>query len=681
MLLNSPYSPNETWDKLPNAVQQTILEKNLEVYLIDGDRVANEAGMGNRVNTVMQTCFFALAKVLPKDQAIAKIKEAIQKTYGKRGKAVVEQNFRAVDATLEHLYRLEIPSQVSSQIAMIPSVPSTAPDFVRNVLGVMIAGHGDSLPVSAMPVDGTYPSGTTQYEKRNIADLVPVWESDLCIQCGKCVLVCPHAVIRAKVYDPAQLEHAPKDFKSANAMWKELPNTRYSLQVAVEDCTGCSLCVEVCPAKDKSHAGRKAINMMPQVPLVEMERQNWDFFLGLPEILEQKSESLKFTNVKNVQLLEPMFEFSGACAGCGETPYLKLLTQLFGDRAIVANATGCSSIYGGNLPTTPWSVNKLGRGPAWSNSLFEDNAEYGLGMRLTIEKQTQYARELISSLRDQLGDELADGLLEADQHDQAGIEAQRERVASLKQKLEHLTDNQAKDLVSLADVLVKKSVWIVGGDGWAYDIGYGGLDHVIASGANVNILVMDTEVYSNTGGQASKATPLAAVAKFASAGKPRAKKNLGRLAMEYGNVYVAQIAMGASDSQTVKAFIEAESYEGVSIIIAYSHCIAHGIDMSKGLEQQKLATLSGHWSLYRYDPRLKLEQHNPLQLDSKAPSIGLKEYAYNETRYKMLAQSNPEAAERLMREAQSQVNTHWLELERMASDGTSETKVIPASSA
>ena len=666
VLLNSPYSPSETWQKLPAAVQKTILEKNLELYVIDGDRVARDAGMGNRVNTVMQTCFFALAKVLPKDQAIAKIKDTIQKTYGKRGKAVVEQNFKAVDSTLEHLSRVDIPSAASSQIAMIPPVPNDAPDFVRNVLGVMIAGHGDSLPVSAMPIDGTYPSGTTKHEKRSIADFVPVWETDLCIQCGKCVLVCPHAVIRAKVYEPAQLENAPKDFKSAAAMWKELPNTLYSLQVAVEDCTGCSLCVEVCPAKDKSHAGRKAINMMPQAPLVETERKNWDFFLGLPEILEQTSDALKFTNVKNVQLLEPLFEFSGACAGCGETPYLKLMSQLFGDRAIIANATGCSSIYGGNLPTTPWSMNKLGRGPAWSNSLFEDNAEYGLGMRLTVEKQNQYARELVSRLSDRLGEELTKGLLEADQHDQAGIDAQRIRVEELKQKLEHLPDNEAKDLSSLADVLVEKSVWIVGGDGWAYDIGYGGLDHVIASGANVNILVMDTEVYSNTGGQASKSTPMAAVAKFASAGKPRSKKNLGRLAMEYGNVYVAQIAMGASDSQTVKAFLEAERYDGVSIIIAYSHCIAHGIDMSKGLEQQKLASISGHWPLYRFDPRLKLEGKNPLQLDSKAPSIPLKEYAYNETRYKMMAQSNPEAAEALMKEAQSQVNMHWLELERMA---------------
>jgi pyruvate-ferredoxin/flavodoxin oxidoreductase len=663
-LLNSPYGPDEVWDHLPRPVQEQIIDKKLKFYAIDAYSVAKETGMGVRINTIMQTCFFAISGVLPREEAIARIKEAIRKTYSKRGEAVVQKNFAAVDAALAHLHEIPVLERATSTIEMPPAVPPEAPEFVQKVTAEMIAGRGDLLPVSALPADGTYPSGTTQWEKRNLALEVPVFEPDICIQCGKCVLVCPHAVIRSKVVDEAALADAPPTFKYADARWRQLKGQKYTLQVSVEDCTGCALCVEVCPAKDKSQVGRKAINMQPQLPLREQERENWNFFLSLPEV--PRHEGLKFNSVKNVQLLRPLFEFSGACAGCGETPYLTLLTRLFGDHAIVANATGCSSIYGGNLPTTPWSFNEQGRGPAWSNSLFEDNAEFGLGMRLTVDTQTRYARDLVGRLRDIIGDELADALLNADQSDEAGIDAQRERVAELKAKLAGRDDAASRDLLSLADVLVKKSVWIVGGDGWAYDIGYGGLDHVLASGRNVNVLVLDTEVYSNTGGQASKATPLAAVAKFAAGGKPRPKKDLGMMAMSYGNVYVAQVAMGASDTQTVRAFLEAEAYDGPSIIIAYSHCIAHGIDMAKGMHQQKLATDSGYWPLYRYDPRLKAEGKNPLQLDSRAPRIPLKDYAYNETRYRMLTQSNPEAAARLLAEAQATVLEHWRRYEQMA---------------
>jgi pyruvate-ferredoxin/flavodoxin oxidoreductase len=663
LLVNSPFDLNTVWDELPRTVQQTILEKKLRLFVIDGDRVALEAGMGGRVNTVMQTCFFALSGVLPREEAILKIKDAIQKTYGKRGEAVVQKNFAAVDSTLEHLYEVKIPEVVSSVRDLMASVPDGAPDFVRNVLGEMIAGRGDALPVSALPVDGTYPSGTARFEKRGIADAVPVWESELCIQCGKCVLVCPHAVIRAKVIEPASLENAPDGFKSAKAMWKELPDHRYTLQVSSLDCTGCTLCVEVCPAKDKSNVSRKAINMIPVRDLPAMTREHWDYFIGLPEILEQSQPApLHFTNVKNVQLLEPLFEFSGACAGCGETPYLKLLTQLFGDRAVVANATGCSSIYGGNLPTTPWATNKRGRGPAWSNSLFEDNAEYGLGMRLTLDKQGEYARELVSSLCDQIGTELAQAILNADQSGLEGIEAQRDRIAELKSKLIGLDSPEARDLSSVADALVQKSVWIVGGDGWAYDIGSGGLDHILASGANLNVLVLDTEVYSNTGGQASKSTPLGAVAKFASSGKARPRKNLGQLAIDHGRVYVAQVAMGGNDAQTIRAFLEAEAYPGVSIIIAYSHCIAHGIDMTKGMTQQKLAVNSGHWPLYRFDPRLE----RSMQLDSKTPSVPLREYRMNETRFRVLTQTHPTEAEAFLHDAELEVRQRWRNLERLA---------------
>ncbi|RMF90684.1 MAG: 4Fe-4S dicluster domain-containing protein, partial [Nitrospinota bacterium] len=620
--------------------------------------------LGVRINTIMQTCFFAISGVLPREEAIIRIKEAIQKTYGKRGEAVVRQNFAAVDAALERLYRVEVPAQVTSRIELPPVVPDSAPEFVRNVTAELIAGRGDRLPVSALPADGTFPTATARWEKRNIALEVPVWEPDICIQCGKCVLVCPHAVIRAKVYDEEALAGAPKSFKSAKARWRELGEKRYTLQVSVEDCTGCALCVEVCPAKDKTQVRRKAINMQPQRPLREQERENWEFFLRLPDTPEDGG--LRFHTVKDVQLLQPLFEFSGACAGCGETPYLKLLTQLFGDRLLVANATGCSSIYGGNLPTTPWAQNKAGRGPAWSNSLFEDNAEFGLGMRLALDRQTAYARQLVQQLRNLIGTELATALLNADQSTQEGIEAQRQRVAELKARLAGHDEPAVRDLLSLADVLVKRSVWIVGGDGWAYDIGYGGLDHVLASGYDVNVLVMDTEVYSNTGGQASKATPRAAVAKFAASGKANPKKDLGMIAMTYRNIYVAQVAMGADDTQVVRAFLEAEAYEGPSLIIAYSHCIAHGIDMSKGMQQQKLAVESGYWPLYRYHPDRIAQGKNPLQLDSKAPKIPLERYVYNEVRYRMLLQSHPETAKKLLEEAQRDVEERWHRYEQMA---------------
>jgi pyruvate-ferredoxin/flavodoxin oxidoreductase len=678
LLLNTTHGPTEVWDQLPRLVQGKILEKRLRLFVIDGDAVAQQTGMGGRINTIMQTCFFAISGVLPREEAIAHIKHAIAKTYGKRGEAVVQQNYDAVDATLAHLHEVPIPAAITSGLELPPTVPAAAPAFVQEVTAIMIAGRGDELPVSAMPVDGTFPTGTTQWEKRNIALEVPAWEEALCIQCGKCVLVCPHAVIRAKVYDEQALRGAPTSFKSAPARWKELGDQKYTLQVAVEDCTGCTLCVEVCPAKDKSHVGRKAINMVPQLPLRDAERENWEFFLDLPEFPRVPTPpeadggevaGLHFTNIKNVQLLQPLFEFSGACAGCGETPYLKLVSQLFGDHVVIANATGCSSIYGGNLPTTPWSTNREGRGPAWSNSLFEDNAEFGLGMRLTLDKQIEYARELVLRLAPVLGETLVAGLLEAVQDSDAGLEAQRQRIAAAKARLAGHPEPAARDLYSLLDVLARKSVWIVGGDGWAYDIGFGGLDHVLASGRNINVLVLDTEVYSNTGGQSSKSTPLGAVAKFAFGGKATAKKDLGLMAINYGYVYVAQIAMGADDTQTLKAIREAEAYDGPSLIIAYSHCIAHGINMAKGMEQQRLAVTSGHWPLYRHDPRRRADGLNPFQLDSKPPSIPLKQYIYNEARYRMLMQSNPEVATAFLAEAQGAVQARWERYEAMARHG------------
>ncbi len=601
-LLNSLYGLDEVWDQLPSEVQKDIIEKKLKFYVINGYEVAEKTGMGGRMNTIMQTAFFAISGILPREDAIAEIKHSIEKTYGKRGEAVVKQNFEAVDATIANLYEVKVPAKVTSKMTRRLPVPAEAPEFVRNVLGEIIGANGDNIPVSAFPIDGTFPTGTTQWEKRNIALEIPVWDEKLCIQCGKCVMVCPHAVIRHKVYDEKLVAGAPETFKHTAAKFKEFSQGyAYTVQVAPEDCTGCTLCVEVCPVKDKSQVGRKAINMAAQPPLREAEAKNWDFFMNIPD-LDRKL--INPSTIKNSQLLRPLFEFSGACAGCGETPYVKLVSQLFGDRAVIANATGCSSIYGGNLPTTPWAVDSKGRGPAWSNSLFEDNAEFGLGMRLTIDKQTEYARELLTSFEKELGKDLVEAILNANQSDEAGIEAQRERIAQLKDKLGKSSDTRAKDLVSIADNLVKKSVWIIGGDGWAYDIGYGGLDHVMASGRNVNILVLDTEVYSNTGGQASKATPRAAVAKFAMGGKGLPKKDLGLIAMSYGYVYVARVAMGANDQQTLRALLEAESYDGPSIIIAYSPCIAHGYELAKGLEQQKLAVQSGHWPMYRYDPRL-----------------------------------------------------------------------------
>jgi pyruvate-ferredoxin/flavodoxin oxidoreductase len=656
VLLNSPYGPDEVWDHLPRTAQQTILDKRLRLFVIDGYRAAEEVGLGNRISTVMQTCFFAISGVLPKDEAIAAIKEAIVKTYGKRGESVVQKNFAAVDGALDRLHEVKVPRRVTSTFDIRPPVPREAPDFVQKVTAEIIAGRGDLLPVSALPDDGTYPSGTTQWERRNIALEIPVLDEQLCIQCGKCVLVCPHAVIRAKVVDPALLAGAPPTFKSAPARWREMKDRRYVLQVAPEDCTGCGLCVEVCPAKSKSEAKHKAINMAPQPPLREAEKANWSFFLSLPET---DREVLRADQVKDVQLFRPLFEFSGACAGCGETPYLKLMSQLFGDRTVVANATGCSSIYGGNLPTTPWAVNADGRGPAWSNSLFEDNAEFGLGMRLSLDKQAEMARELVARLAGRLDDGLVGELLAADQSTEAGITAQRERVARLKARLAELKDPEARALESLADALVRKSVWIVGGDGWAYDIGYGGLDHVLASGRNVNVLVLDTEVYSNTGGQASKATPRGAVAKFAAGGKPGPKKDLSLMAMAYGSVYVARVAMGAEDVQTVRAFLEADAYDGPSMIVAYSHCIAHGYDMVHGMDQQKRAVLAGQWPLLRYNPALMHAGKNPLQLDSKAPSLPLEQYTNNETRYTMLVHSDPAAAKTLAEAAQRDVAERW----------------------
>ena len=662
-LVNSLYGPDEIWDKLPQEVQKDIIEKKLKFYTINAYDVAEKTGMGSRVNTIMQTCFFAISGILPRDEAIAQIKKAIQKSYGKRGEAVVQKNFAAVDQSLANLHEVKVPAKATSKTTRRPAVPAAAPDFVKNVLGPMISFDGDTLPVSALPIDGTFPIGTTKWEKRNIALEIPVWESDLCIQCGKCVFVCPHAVIRHKVFDKKFLEKAPATFKHMESKFKEFPGMAYTVQVAPEDCTGCALCIEACPAKDKTNPARKSINMAPQPALREAEAVNWEFFLGLPEI---DRTAINLGTIKNSQLLEPLFEFSGACSGCGETPYVKLMTQLFGDRAIIANATGCSSIYGGNLPTTPYAPNKEGRGPAWSNSLFEDNAEFGLGFRLTQDKQMEYARDILPTFAAELGADLVDSLLKANQTTDLGIKQQRERVEILKKKLATSKNPQAKNLAAVADSLVKKSIWIVGGDGWAYDIGYGGLDHVLSTGRDVNMLVLDTEVYSNTGGQASKATPRGAVARFAANGKGLSKKDLGLMAMAYGYVYVARVAMGYSDQHTLKSFLEAESFPGPSIIIAYSHCINHGIDMVKGLEQQKLAVQSGMWPLYRYDPRLAAEGKDPLQIDCKEPTIPVEKYMYNETRFRMLTQSNEGRAEELLKLSQEDAKARWSFYSQMA---------------
>jgi pyruvate-ferredoxin/flavodoxin oxidoreductase len=664
-LLNSPFNKDEVWDQLPREVQTQLIAKKARFFIIDAYQVARDTGMGSRMNTILQTCFFAISKVLPGDEAIEAIRESIRYTYGRKGDEVVRQNLSAVDATLAHLFEVTVPDKVTSHTEMPAAFASGAPQFERDVLGVIYAGNGDALPVSAFSVDGTFPTGTAQWEKRNIALEIPEWDTKTCIQCGKCAMVCPHAVIRIKVYDSKELAGAPPTFKSTEVRDKDKDwaGLKYTIQVAPEDCTGCGICVDICPAKNKSETRLKAINMVAQPPLRAPERDNWEFFLKIPEMDRRK---IKITNIRQQQIQEPLFEFSGACSGCGETPYLKLMSQLFGDRSIVANATGCSSIYGGNLPTTPWAKNNDGRGPAWSNSLFEDNAEFGLGFRLSIDKQTEFARELVRRLSGSIGDVLANALLTPIQKDESDIYEQRQRVDLLKEKLRSLDSPDAKQLLSVADMLVKKSVWIVGGDGWAYDIGYGGLDHVLASGRNVNVLVLDTEVYSNTGGQASKSTPRAAVAKFAAGGKPGPKKDLGLMAMSYGNVYVASVAMGAKDEHTLKAFLEAEAYNGPSLIIAYSHCIAHGINMETAMSDQKVAVDSGQWLLYRYHPERTAAGQNPLTLDSRTPTRKVSDYMQQQTRFKMLQKSKPEDAKLLWQEAQEDADTRYRLYEYLA---------------
>jgi len=668
-LLNSPYPKELVWAQLPGFVQEEIISKKLSFYIIDATTVARDTGMNGRINTIMQTCFFALSGVLPKEEAIAQIKYAIEKTYSKKGQAIVEQNFKAVDATLEHLHQVPVPDTASSQSTMLSVVSSDAPEFVQEVTAMMMSGHGDELPVSKMSVDGTYPSGTTKWEKRNIADLVPVWEPDSCIQCGNCAYVCPHSVIRAKFYHEDFLKKAPDGFQSAPINSRGFPETKYTLQVYAEDCTGCNLCVEVCPATHPTNRSLKAINMAEKEPIIEKAKDYIRFFEDLP--WNNRSE-INFSTVHGAQFMEPLFEFSGACAGCGETPYLKLLSQLFGDRLLIANATGCSSIYGGNLPTTPWTMNKDGQGPAWSNSLFEDNAEFGLGMRMTADHQLAMATRLLTELAPQLGEEFVNSIIQSSQLQESDIAEQRKRVNELKGKLEAMSDPVAKHLLSICEQLVHRSVWLIGGDGWAYDIGYGGLDHALASGKNINILVLDTEVYSNTGGQSSKSTPTGASAKFASAGKQGGKKDLAMQAVSYGNVYVARIAFGANPQQTMLAMREAEAYDGPSLILAYSHCIAHGYDLKNGLTQQNNAVASGYWPLMRYNPVLRKKKQNPFILDSTRPVLPLKEFAYKELRYKVLTQSNPKHAEELMILAQEMVNLRWKNYEELATKSASD---------
>jgi len=662
-LLNAPYPADAVWDHLPRPVQQTIIDRKLRFFVIDASAVARDVGLGGRTNTVLQTCFFAISGVLPRDKAIAHIKEAIHKTYGRKGHSLVEKNYAAVDGTLKQLHEIRVPAQVTSRLELPPLVPANAPTFVKSVTARMFAGEGDEIPVSLMPADGTFPSGTSAFEKRNIADLVPDWRDDLCIQCGQCSFVCPHSVIRSKYYDEATLAGAPDGYKSAPVNARGYPEARFTLQFYVEDCTGCGLCVEACPATSPREPDVKAINMVAKLPILERERASIGFFETLP--INDRAQ-VDFANVRGVQFLQPLFEFSGACGGCGETPYLKLLSQLFGDRLQIANATGCSSIYGGNLPVTPWTVDQDGRGPAWSNSLFEDNAEFGLGFRLAADKHLDLALGLLAHLSDKIGPDLARAIAVAPQIQESEIRAQRIRVAELKVRLLTLSEPAALDLLSVVDHLVRRSIWIVGGDGWAYDIGYGGLDHVLASGKNVKVLVLDTEVYSNTGGQASKATPLGAVAKFAAAGKRTNRKDLALQAIAYGNVYVAQVAMGANPQQTLEAFREAEAYDGPSLILAYSHCIAHGIDMRFGMKQQDLATASGYWPLFRFNPMMRTVDESPFRLDSPRPRIPFKDYAYNESRYRSLTQTRPAEADALLAMAQRAVDEKYRQYEDLA---------------
>jgi pyruvate-ferredoxin/flavodoxin oxidoreductase len=655
-LLNSPFGPDKIWNELPRAVQEQMQAKKVKFFIIDATQVARDTGMGGRTNTIMQTCFFAISGVLPRDKAIEAIKKSIEKTYGRKGEKVVQANLNAVDKTLENLREMKVEGLPLGNRPMRPPVPENAPEYVKKILGKIIMGDGDDLPVSAMPIDGVFPTDTTRWEKRDLALDIPVWEPDLCIQCNKCAFVCPHAVIRPKVFESSLLANAPSTFKSADTKFRDFKGLKYSLQVSPEDCTGCTLCVEACPVKSKTDAKMKAINMKPQPPIVEQEKKNWEFFLSLPEYDRTK---LRNDILSTQQIQRPLFEFSGACAGCGETPYVKLASQLFGDRMIIANATGCSSIYGGNLPTTPWAKNAQGRGPTWCNSLFEDNAEFGMGFRMSYDYKVKEARRLLDVLKDAVGADLVQAILEADQSTETGITEQRNRVEALKTKLRENSNAESAQLMTLADALVKKSVWIMGGDGWAYDIGYGGLDHVLASGAKVNILVLDTEVYSNTGGQMSKSTPKAAVAKFATGGKQNFKKDMGLIAMTYRNVYIARVAMGYNDGQTLKAFLEAEAHPGPSLIIAYSHCISHGIDMVNGLKQQKAAVDSGAWILYRYNPGRLAQGQNPLQLDSGAPKMPLKDYLMSENRFRMLSVSKPEVAERLCKESQAEAYARY----------------------